>query len=79
MKDFFARLRLLFQYGPELDRLVRKEREIVEEQKRKQRATMLQLCVAHQQEPNRSHFSPHNCDYCKLLTEQKVRTSLKLP
>ena len=27
----------------------------------------LNLCIVHQQESNRSHFDPTNCDYCKVV------------
>lgn len=32
---------------------------------------MLNLCKDHEQEPSRSVFANHNCDYCKLLKENE--------
>lgn len=62
-------LRLLWQNR----RLLKKKLEEYEqEKKQKRREEMryyLRLCKKHQQEPNRSHYSSHNCDYCKLEAE----------
>ena len=36
-------------------------------------AHRLQLCYAHRQESNHSHYSPHNCDHCKLQAKAGIR------
>jgi len=61
------RLKLLFTYGPELDQVLTQLRKANEEREREQNRHRLDLCFKHRQEPKRSHFSEHNCDYCKLL------------
>lgn len=65
--SFFKRLRLVFSYGPEIEEMLkaaRKEREVQKMWEDRQR---LKLCYKHRQEPNHSHYSEHNCDYCCLL------------
>jgi len=67
----FKRLMYLFTAGPELDSLIKKEkqeRELAEFESNRYR---LHLCYKHRQEPNHSHYSAHNCDYCKLLNNSK--------
>ncbi len=64
---FFKRLRLVLSYGPEIDELLeatQKEREARRWEANKHR---LNLCYKHRQEPDQSHYSPHNCDHCRLL------------
>lgn len=67
MKNFFRRLLLVFMYGPELNQIVRKMREDEERRQHALRSEYLQLCIRHQPVSPGSHFSEHNCDYCKLL------------
>lgn len=66
---FFKKLLFVFRYGDEILSLIKKENEEKREADRKLRQYNLNLCLAHQQERNRSHYSEHNCDYCKLQKE----------
>ena len=75
MINFFHKLRLLFQYGPELNSLLLKERqELADESIRiehERTKDHLQLCYSHQQENKHSHYGERNCDYCKLLNKME--------
>lgn len=65
--SFLARVRLVFTHGKELEFLLNVIRRDKEHAEWKARQHHLHLCVQHQQERNRSHYSEKNCDYCKLL------------
>lgn len=65
----FSRLKILFAYGSELDELVKNVRQEKEAEERAARSHHLNLCLMHQQEQNRSHFSKQNCDHCALIEE----------
>lgn len=67
MKNFFKKLKLVFSYGSEIEDILRDAHNVKAEKMRKQKANYLHLCFSHQQEENHSHYSEHNCDYCKLL------------
>lgn len=66
MITLLKRLTLIFSYGKELDEILMEKRmnKLMEEQKA--RKFNLKLCLKHKQEQNKSHYSEHNCDYCKL-------------
>lgn len=61
-----SKLRLLFAYGPELEIFLKHIREERAEKDRRARLHHLNLCVKHQQESNRSHYTEKNCHYCQL-------------
>lgn len=42
-----------------------------QELERLSRSEYLSLCVRHQQRSPGSHHAEHNCDYCRLLRNQK--------
>jgi hypothetical protein len=63
----FKRIWLALTYGPELDVVAKKIREEKEKRQKELERHHLKLCFKHQQEKRYSHFSEHNCDYCKLL------------
>ena len=65
--NILRKLLLIFNYGPELEDVLKKLQA-----KRKHdlfiaRSHHLSLCLKHQQEHNRSHYAEQNCDHCKLL------------
>lgn len=64
---------IIFVYRMSKDlRVAKKLRKELELQKlMESRKHHLNLCIKHQQEQNRSHFSEHNCDYCKALKRIK--------
>ena len=64
---FIKRLILVFRYGDEIDELLKDKRNTKDMAERESRKHNLDLCYEHRQERNRSQYSPHNCDYCKLL------------
>jgi hypothetical protein len=66
-----ARLKLVFKYGPELDGMLEMERRRKADIEFEARKNHLHLCPKHKQECNHSHYAEHNCDYCKLLEENK--------
>lgn len=52
--------------------LLTKLKELEDEQAETERLKnkhRLKLCYKHRQEQNHSHYSPKNCDYCKLLQQ----------
>ena len=67
LTKLLSRFQLTFKYGAELEDLLREAHNAKIEAARLQKAKNLNLCWDHQQEDNHSHFSKHNCDYCKLL------------
>jgi len=71
MFDFIERLRLVFRYGPELNDILAANRKIRDDVKKERRRLYLNLCSSHQQEDLCSSYSPHNCDYCKLLKGER--------
>jgi len=66
---FFEKIRLIFRYGPELEAMLKAKHFNAQQAKIKRAKTHLNLCLDHQQEANHSHYSPDNCDHCKLLKE----------
>lgn len=67
--SMFGKLKLLFSYNDQLEELLVKMKRDKENKERDARRHHLDLCLKHKQERNHSHFSEHNCDYCKLLKE----------
>jgi hypothetical protein len=65
----FKKLMLVFKYGPEIEEILKEQRRQAAEAAFKARASHLKLCLKHQQEEQRSHYSKHNCDYCNLLAK----------
>lgn len=65
----FTLIGYLFRNKEEIERLIEKEVKLREEEIRKSKAHCLNLCYAHRQEENRSHYSEHNCHHCQLLDE----------
>lgn len=63
----FKKLLFLFKYSKEIEILLAQKRKEKEDAEFQARRHHLKLCLKHQQERNRSHFSESNCDYCKLL------------
>lgn len=69
MIAFFRKLSLIFKYGDELETLLQNIRKEQRKKEREAKRHHLKLCIKHQQEQYRSHYSEHNCDYCKLLVK----------
>jgi hypothetical protein len=67
MKNFIAKLILVFKYNSELKIMLKEMREKLKEDARILKSKNLNLCLAHQQESHGSHYSPHNCDHCIAL------------
>lgn len=65
--NWLRRLMLVFQYGPELDRMLKDRKEEADRIKRESEKDYLQLCIRHQPVHSGAHFSEHNCDHCKAL------------
>lgn len=63
------KLRLLFEYGPEIEALLVERRQKAADEAHKAKYYHLDLCLKHKQEANQSHFSEHNCDFCKVKKE----------
>lgn len=63
---YLQKLKLLFKYGPELETLLEDLKRKKEQEEFESKAKILNLCYAHRQEEYHSHYSTHNCDYCKL-------------
>jgi len=61
------RLKFVFTHKTDIESLLKKEQQAREEIEFNEQRYHLNLCLKHQQERNRSHFSEANCDYCKLL------------
>jgi hypothetical protein len=72
MKNFIAKLILVFKYNSELKIMLEEMREKLEEEDRILKSKHLTLCLEHQQESYRSHHSRHMCDYCTALDRIKV-------
>ena len=66
MKQFIKRLKYLFTSTEALDILIAKEQRKIDDAERENQIHRLDLCYKHRQEPNRSHYSEHNCYYCQL-------------
>ena len=64
---FLRKLLLIFSYGPELEDVLKKLQAQRKHELFIARSHHLSLCLKHQQEHNRSQYSEHNCDHCKLL------------
>lgn len=71
--SFFKRLRWVFSHGPEIDELLEAARKEREDQEREENKYRLHLCHKHRQEPNHSHYSEYNCDYCRLLKNPDIK------
>lgn len=69
--NIFQKIKLVFTYGSELQEILDDKRKAREEAERLARLRNLHLCLEHQQERNRSHYSPKNCHHCKLIEELK--------
>jgi len=78
MKKLLARIKLVFNYGDEIDALLQEKRDTKALGKRAYDAHRLKLCHKHRQEPNQSHFAESNCDYCRAI-KGTLRTIDKLP
>jgi len=62
-------LTLIFTHGPELEQVLEEKKRVKDDAEREANAHRLNLCYKHRQEQNHSHFSEHNCDYCKLRNQ----------
>ncbi len=71
----FKRLKYLLTAPAELDELIEDIKTKAADEERIANRSRLDLCYRHRQEQNNSHFSPHNCDYCKL--EEKINNLTK--
>lgn len=71
MKNFFSRLMLVLNYGSEIDDILREAHNEKAKEKAIQESKKLDLCFDHQQRSVGSHYSEHNCDYCRLLKEKE--------
>ena len=72
--NIYQKIKLIFTYSGELEQVVSDMRQKVEDEERLTRAHNLNLCYKHRQESSHSHYSPHNCDYCKLQ-EQALKVA----
>ena len=68
---FFKRLYLCFTYGPEIEQVLKNERERKCDEEFKRNRHRLQLCEKHNPVNGLTNYASHNCDYCKLLREHK--------
>lgn len=68
MLKLLTRLKLLATHGEELDFVVDKIRRERQAAERTANLNKLSLCLEHQQRSPGTHYSPENCDYCKLLS-----------
>lgn len=69
MLELIKKLILVFKYGTEIETFLIKIREEAEKRERIAKKDNLKLCLGHKQEETHSHYSEHNCDYCKLKKE----------
>ena len=60
---------LILEYGPELKELLEEKKQAKLNAEREADKHRLKLCFKHRQEPNHSHYSEKNCDYCKLQAQ----------
>ena len=67
--NILSRLIVAFTYGDEIVELVKKRQEVARDEKQFREIAYLDLCKEHQQRSYGSHFSPHNCDYCKAINK----------
>lgn len=67
MRNFIAKLKLVLDYGPEIDEILQRRRLEKSVERAKEDRHQLNLCYRHRQEEKHSHYSDHNCDYCKAL------------
>lgn len=78
--SLFKKLKFVFSYGEELEKLLKEERKKIQAAERELNFTRLDLCKEHQQKSYGSHYAKHNCDHCKLLEakEELTRENFKL-
>lgn len=69
--SLFAKLKLIFTYGPELESILKGICAEKREQERLRNINRLNLCFNHRQESNHSHYSDGNCDHCRALAKIK--------
>jgi hypothetical protein len=63
----FKKLMLLLSYGPEIEELLKKQKNAKADAEFEAKKHNLNLCLKHSQEQSQSHYSKHNCDHCKLI------------
>ncbi len=67
-------IKLSFLYGEELEVLLKQIKYKKEQEQFELKKDNLNLCLRHQQEENRSHYSEDNCDHCKVLKKLTLDT-----
>ena len=67
--NLLNKIKLLFTYGPELEKVLKILKDKKLEQERENNRYRLNLCYKHRQESKYSDYSSQNCDYCKLLKQ----------
>ncbi len=70
MKNIINKLKLMFTYGPEIEKVLAEIADQNREIERQANRYRLKLCGKHKQEANQSHYAEHNCDYCKLQNQR---------
>lgn len=76
--SFFNKLKLVFAYGSELEELLKNIKKEKSDEEFKRKLHHINLCLKHQQEERRSHYSEHNCHHCKLIKEnEKMKMKMK--
>lgn len=71
MISFIHRFIYLFTSGEAVDECIRDKNRELEKKKQIDDQYRLKLCFKHRQEHNHSHYGSNNCDYCKLIEENK--------
>jgi hypothetical protein len=69
--NFLKKLKLVFSYGPELEKILVQKREEILAAEREKTKDYLNLCARHQQAHYGATYTEKNCDYCKLLKALK--------
>jgi len=67
MKNIIAKIKLVFNYGNELESMLQERRNKELTKEHEYNMHRLNLCHKHRQEQNGSYYSESNCDYCKAL------------
>lgn len=71
MSNFFKKVFLVFQYGAELEAILKEKKDAADKAEREAEIESnryrLNLCFKHRQEESQSWYSEGNCDHCRLL------------
>lgn len=68
--NIWKRLWLALTADQDFDTIYQQTQQDRFEKERISRMHNLNLCFKHRQEEHYSHYSEHNCDYCKLLEQR---------